>query len=271
MRPEWCSMLCRRMPIRPDTTMRPANLKFRATTIVAIGAVLAGGLFILACMAGDANAKRLDSELRQRLREQAKEIANLINPETVQKLSFDASDEGTPAFEQIREQMSIAAKRMGVVGIRSTKQRSGKLVFGPQSYHEQNSFASALGSHDLQMHKEFLASISNLRPVVVGPYTTGEKTLISAQAPVLDRQNGGVLCAVVVDADGESWQRSLNAAHRRPLLVTAGYTLLMLAGTGIVCWQVRLRRADSLRLKGWIIVPVALDRKSTRLNSSHRT
>src|ERR1700683_4885674 len=99
---------------------------------VATCALVGAGLFMLAWWAGDTSARRLDSEYRQHLLQQATAIANLINPEAARKLTFTPSDERAPAFEQIRDQMVAAARRMDVLGVCTTIQRQGKVFFGPQ-------------------------------------------------------------------------------------------------------------------------------------------
>jgi hypothetical protein len=225
---------------------------------VATCALVGAGLFMLAWWAGDTSASRLDSEYRQHLLQQAIAIATLINPEVAIKLTFTASDEGAPAFEQIRDQMVAAGKRMGVLGVCSTVQRQGKIFFGPQSYPKRSSFAAAPGSQDHQPPPEFLTIDTNALPVVAGPYTNEHGTFVSAQAPVLDPQNGAVLCAVRVDVSGRTWRGSINTARRRPIITTAASVLVLWIGAGLVSWQRRKRRRDSLKLKAWIVVPVGV-------------
>src|ERR1700733_6154259 len=132
------------------------RLKGSIVRTIATYALVGAGLLMLAWWAGDTDARRLDSEYRQHLLQQATAIANLINPQVARKLTFTPSDERAPAFEQMHDQMVAAGKRMDVLGVSSTVQRQGKIFYGPQSYPKRSSFAAAPGSQDHQPPPEFL-------------------------------------------------------------------------------------------------------------------
>ena len=69
--------------------------------------------------------------MRNQIIEQAVQIAANINPELASKLTFTASDRGTPAFQCLREQMIGYGKLVrGARWLYCMTKRNGQIVFG---------------------------------------------------------------------------------------------------------------------------------------------
>jgi len=109
----------------------PAALKTGNFFCIGLLVAVAGMMLIGSFWAGQIRSKNADAQMRQRLLSQATEIAHTLNPELVRKLTFTAADKGTPAFEQIREQMITAGTGFSQRGIYSMVYREGKVFFGP--------------------------------------------------------------------------------------------------------------------------------------------
>ncbi|QQS55157.1 MAG: diguanylate cyclase [Candidatus Competibacteraceae bacterium] len=189
----------------------------------------------------------IDAENRQRLLEQALEIAKTIKPEYAKALTFTAADRGTPVFERIRQQMIAYRQIYPVRGIYSMSLRRGVLVFGPESYAEDDPMASAPGTvYDVPDSMGFEV-LRTSQPAVVGPVTDSYGRFVSALAPVLDPRSGEVLMLVGLDVLAEEWDARI-AAGRLPVI--AGNLILLLAflaGVSMVEWRNRLPDARRSR------------------------
>ncbi|MDG4554965.1 MAG: diguanylate cyclase [Candidatus Competibacter sp.] len=201
------------------------------------GFVLLGGLGgIVVAWQGEG----LDAENRRRLLEQAVEIAKTIQPEYAKALTFTAADRSAPIFERIRQQMIAYRQIYPVRGIYSMGLRRGSLVFGPESYAEDDPMASPPGTVYDAPHSVGFEVFRTGRPVVVGPAADSYGNFVSALAPVLDPRSGEVLMLVGLDVLAETWNARI-AAGRLPVI--AGNLVLLLAflaGINAIEWRNRL-------------------------------
>ena len=238
-------------------TDRQATRRSR-TMLAAALAVTLGLPLALGWWVGDQRAVVRDAEMRERLLRQALQVACVINPELAAKLTFTAADQGTPAFEVIREQMILLGKTFPQRGIYSMALRGGTIFFGPENYPENDSMASPPGTEYGQPSVENLEIFRDKRPFTEGPISDEFGTFVSAMAPVLDPRSGNVIMVVGADVLAGDWKAQVNAARRGPLLAALGVFLLLLAGAVSVRWRNQQRRAVDLKLRAWIVAPVAL-------------
>jgi PAS domain S-box-containing protein len=238
-------------------TNRLATRRTLAPLMAALAATL-GLLLVLDGWTGNQRAAGRDAELRVRLLQQATELAHAINPELAGKLTFTAADQGTPAYEIIREQMITFGKTISQRGIYSMAMREGKLFFGPENYPENDPMASRPGTVYEQPSAENLRIFSARHPLTEGPSADEFGTFVSAMAPVLDPRSGQVIMVVGIDVLAGDWQAQVNVGRREPLLATLGVILLLLAGGFAVRWRNQRRRAIDLKFRAWIVAPVAL-------------
>jgi len=223
-----------------------------ATLAVTLGLLLALGWW-----AGGQRAAARDAEMRVRLLKRAVELAGVINPELARRLTFTPGDKGTPVYEVICDQMITVGKAFPQRGIYSMALREGKVLFGPESYPENDPMASPPGTAYEQPTAENLQAFTDKRPFTEGPTSDEFGTFVSAMAPVLDPRSGKVIMIVGADILAGDWKAQLDAARREPLLAVLCVFLLFLAGGVAVRWRNRQRRLVDLKLRTWIVVPVA--------------
>jgi len=229
------------------------NLPYTVIFVVIFAFILIGGYGI-----GRMRSENLDIQMRKRLLSQIKYVACTLNPELVQKLTFTAADQDTPAFKQVSEQLAAAGKTFPQRGIYSIAKREGKLFFGPETYAEADPMASPPGTEYMQPSIEDIQIFRDKKPFTSGPYTDEYGTFVSAFAPVLDPHTGKVLMAVGADILAENWQSQLNAAGRGPILNSLAVFLVMALGVIAVRHYNRTGLVTNLKIKKWILVPAVI-------------
>jgi PAS domain S-box-containing protein len=217
-------------------------------------------LLVLGWWAGNQRAASRDAEMRESLLLQAVEMAKSINPELAKKLTFTASDKGTPAFERIREQMIICAKNMSTLRVDffSMGLRKGVIHFGPETFLPGDPAASPPGSVYENPPVAEIMGLQTGRPYTVGPFRNVYGVFVSAGAPVIDPYSGEVIMVTGICTSAGDWLARLSTARRYPLLATL--VLMALISAGAVAMRRRNRRMkpDKVRFKAWIVVPTAL-------------
>ncbi len=214
--------------------------------------LLAGGWWT-----GSQRAVGKDVEMRMHFIGKAKAVAAAITPELVKKLTFTAADKGTPAFEQIREQMIAAGKGFSQRGICSEFLRDGKIFFGPETYPQDDPMATPPGTEYEQPPAEDFQIFKDKHPVANGPYTDEYGTFVSAIAPVVDPHTGKVLMVVSVDFLASDWQSQLNAVRREPILTALGLILILIGGAAVIHLRSRRMKQETLEFRAWIVAPTA--------------
>jgi len=237
-------------------TMDPTKGK-RLWKAVALTVTL-GLLLTLGWWSGNRSAASADIEMRERLLQNAMELANTIPPELAKKLTFTAVDKDTPAFDQILALMTAYSKTMPLHCSYSLSLREGKLFFGPETTSERDRHASPPGTEYRQSPAAAIQVFKDMRPVTVGPFTDEFGALVSALAPVFDQKNGELLMVVGVDMTADDWQARLNAARQGPHLAVLALILLLAGGTVTIHQHKHRMRQDKIKFKTWIILPTGL-------------
>ncbi|MDO8945503.1 MAG: cache domain-containing protein, partial [Desulfobacterales bacterium] len=233
------------------------NLKRTLLRQAVTFAATLGLLLALAWWVGELRARSTDTEMRKNLLRQTVSIAKTINPELARKLTFTAADKGTPAFDQLCEQIIATGKGFPQRGIYSLVLREGTIFFGPENYPENDPMASPSGTVYKQPPAEFLPVFKDKRPVTVGPVTDEYGTFVSAVAPVLDPNSDEVLMVVAVDILADDWQARLKAARHGPLLAILAL-MPLLTGAAAIRWRNRRMKPDTLKFRVWVVAPTAL-------------
>ncbi len=215
-------------------------------------------LFAVGWLTADSRAKIVDAEMRRDLLQRAVEIAHSINPKLAKKLTFTAADKDSPAFESIREQMTIAGKLFPQRGIYSMALRDSQIFFGPENYAEDDSMASPPGTVYEQPSEAFLQIFADRHPWVGGPSSDEYGTFVSAIAPVLDPESGEVLIVVGIDIEASDWQARVEAAKREPILPAIAFIMVFLGLIVANRWRNRQMKEEALHLKRWIVVPIVI-------------
>ncbi len=187
--------------------------------------------------------------MRAHLHGQASEIAQAINPELAGQLTFTSADEGTPAFERLREQMVAYGRLLPLRGIYSLALRDGHIVFGPENYPPDDPQASPPGTVYERPSPGDWEVFQTGKPTMIGPQEDEYGTFLSAVIPVLDPRTGEVLMAVGVDVEADHWQAQVNGARWGPGIGALGLMLVLLAGVRAVEWRRRLPVERQPRLR----------------------
>ena len=109
-------------------------------TVIAVG-LLAGGYWT-----AQWRVDAIDRDLRDRLLGQATAIARTINADQVSDLTFTPADKREPRFQRLRVQMMAYQTVTHCRGIYSLARRGDALVFGPESYADDDPQASPPGT-----------------------------------------------------------------------------------------------------------------------------
>ncbi len=223
-------------------------------------AVLAAAVFFagLGRLSADWRAKNADADIRDLLFLQAVQISRAIDPELAKMLSFTSEDQGTPAFERIREQMVAYGKLIPQRGIYSMALQDGKIVFGPENYAEDDPMASPPGTVYKEPEPENYMTFAGKKPIVVGPVTDEYGTFISALAPVYDPRSGEVLMVIGIDFLSDEWQAAVRAARRGPLIVTLIIIWVVLSGGAMIWWRNRLPEKQGVFLRHMETITVCI-------------
>jgi PAS domain S-box-containing protein len=212
----------------------------------------------LGLWAGAQDAATHDAAMRDRLVTEASSVARLVNPDLARELTFTRADVDLPAYEIIRDQMVARAGVLSVLGIYSVQLRDGTLYFGPEAYPESTATASLPGDSYQSPPAAALTAFTTRRAVAGGPYTDEYGSFVSAFAPVVDPRTGAVILVVGLDVAVSDWQGGLEGIRAGAAVVAFAAFLLTLLAAAFVSWRNRRRSASDLRLRAWIILPVAV-------------
>ncbi len=225
--------------------------------LISLGLVVVS-LLLLGVWSGNQQAARLDAEMRENLLWKAAEIAHLVNPQLAKKLTFTEADKDNPAYQFICEQLIRAGKALSQRGIYTMSLREGKIFFGPENYSPDDPMASSPGTEYEKPSEGDFRVFSEQQPITIGPFTDEYGTFVTALAPVFDPQNDRVLMVVGIDILATDWKSSLNVAHREPVFAMLLLALLVVVGAILIHWNNQRMNSQALKLKAWVLVPVAL-------------
>ncbi len=227
----------------------PSFASYRRPGFCLLIVAMLGLLAVCAYRTGESAAHRLDRDMRARLLRRVIDISRAINPALVAKLSFTSADVDAPAYLQIRRQMIAMAAGGTQRGIYSMALRDGTIVFGPESYPENDPMASSPGMVYEQPSIEDQRIFETGTSVAYGPYTDEYGTFVTALAPVVDPRTGRVLMVAAIDVLAADWQAALNTERRRPFLIAGVLGLVALVslavrrrGLRVVSGRMALRR-----------------------------
>ncbi len=198
---------------------------------------------LLACLAALAalgftaagmRARMLDAHMRDDLLRRATSLSRAVTPEIVSRLAFTAADAQSPAYKQLRDQFTAYGRVIPVRGIYTIARRSGRYVFGPETYPRMDPLASAPG----MVYEEPPSAVADVfatgTPQTVGPYTDEYATFVSALAPVMDAHSGEVVMLVGIDMLADTWGKTVSDARHGPLLWMTFTAVLAVLGTIVI-------------------------------------
>jgi len=208
-------------------------------------------IVVLPCIGwciGQWRAERLDAQMRRHLLEQSVHVAQGLRPEMVTELSFTEADDGTPAFEFIRRQMTALAAYIPNRGIYSMALRDGRLVFGPECYPTDDPVVSSPGTVYEESSPEDFRIFETGKPITFGPITDEYGVFVCALAPVLDPVSNEVLMVVGIDAPADNWNATLRMARYVPWIGSLIGVVTLPVGIGVAQWCRRRRKLKDAKL-----------------------
>jgi PAS domain S-box-containing protein len=223
---------------------------------------LFGLVLLLTALAGvggfRASQNTVDSHLRGELLDQAVALARTIHPDQVAALTFTAADKQLPEFQRLRGQMMGYQAITTTRGIYSLALRNGSLIFGPESYAEDDPQASPPGTVYQQPGTEDFAIFDTGVAIVEGPYADEYGNFISALAPIFDPRTREVLMVVGVDMETSVYEAALLRAGLGGLLPALVLGVIVLGGLSVSWWRERLPAPKQGRLRYVEIYSIAI-------------
>jgi PAS domain S-box-containing protein len=183
----------------------------------------------------------VDQTLRQKMLQQVTKIAQVINPASLQALSFSPKDKNNPTYQRLREQLKAYGRFIHQYEIYSVTYHNGEFLFGPETYDEGNPLASEPGTIYLKPPPQlFQSAYKNKEPIVIGPYTDEYGSFVSSFAPVIDQNTGKVPLIVGLDISADTWLSQIANARLITIMFVLGLTVLLIASLGALEWRQRL-------------------------------
>lgn len=168
--------------------------------------------------------KSVDDDLRYKLQFQATKIAEQINPELVEELSFTEDDQDSIYFQRISKYLKDYSSIIGVKTIYSMALIDGNIVFGPESLDAYDELASPPGTIYEEPSEEDFKIFEDKMPYVIGPFSDEYGSFVTAGAPVISSKDGSVIMVVAIDIDESDWSSHIF----KKKIVIIGFVLLLL-------------------------------------------
>lgn len=179
----------------------------------------------------------VDKEFRYLLLDQVMAIARAVNPERAENLKFSPEDRLNPSYRRLSHQFRDYLSAVKCRGIYTIGLRDGRLVFGPESYLDDDPQASPPGTVYIQPTRAVTEAFLHPTPFVEGPYEDEYGSFISAYAPVINPGNGELIMLVGMDIETSDWELMIRVARQKSLLRDAALTIIILGGA----WFLRIR------------------------------
>jgi PAS domain S-box-containing protein len=146
-------------------------------------------------------------------------------------------------------------------GIWTLARRGDELVFGPESYEEDDPLASPPGTVYEQPTDRNRAIFFEKLAFTEGPDTDEYGSFISALAPVLHPRTGDVLVAVGLDIETRDWLASIGCSRLSTMLAVLVLGLIVLAATVALDHRKVLPEPGRRRLRyaeAWVVAAFGL-------------
>lgn len=224
--------------------------------LVVVGIVAA--LLVSGAWVGEWRVRIADEEMRAGLLHQARSIAQAIDPELVARLTFTAADRATPAFALLRNQLTSYGRLIKPRGVYTLALRDGNLVFGPETYDENDPMASPPGTIYQQPQPADYEIFASGLPYTTGPDTDEYGTFVSALAPVVVPETGEVAMVVGIDILADTWRADLNTVRRPVWVVACALATIYVSIALAIGWRDRQGSHTALWLRHLETLGVAL-------------
>jgi len=206
-------------------------------------------LFVSGFLIASWKGKVVENELQKNLLRQVEAIARTVNQEQIKELTFTIRDKYKPEYQQLCEQMraykNIVHESFNVsdLSIYSLYMRKDSLIFGPESYLENDSFSSPPGTVYQKSTNADKEIFKNGKSFIEGPCTDEYGTFISAFAPIINPVNGNVLMIIGMDIEYSSFQKAI--AYPRLITFLCVLILFVVLMSGAFLLAIRKNKTNS--------------------------
>ncbi|MDD3000195.1 MAG: ATP-binding protein [Candidatus Riflebacteria bacterium] len=169
-------------------------------------------LFFVGWFACESRGERADAFFREDLMRIGVSIAQTLDPDDIDSLSFSGSDYGDPSYERICKLLRTYKKLHPKIGaIYTLLCRRAHLIFGPESYLPTNIMASLPGTTYLNPDPDIWKVVDDGKPIV--KFIKDEYgEFLTAFVPVLNLRNN-INLVVGIDVYKKTWQIMLREAR----------------------------------------------------------
>jgi PAS domain S-box-containing protein len=201
--------------------------------------------------------RSVDAAKKEELKMNARYAAELIEPNLAGMLTFTLQDRETFHFEKIRNVLRSFFSDLHVRGIYTMALRGEDIIFGPETYDEDDQMASPPGTVYGRPSPWDIEIFKTGKEYAYGPLADEYGMFITAIAPVKDPATGKVIMAVGIDVEAETWREKTGTVAKDPLTAFFSLIILFLIGALIAHFYAKSIKPGYRRFAPWIIVPVA--------------
>ena len=211
---------------------------------VMLGLVLLGGI-----LGAEWFGARVAAQRREEVLVEAEAIARAVEPARVRSLTFSAQDKANSEFKRIGGQFKAWAALLGVRGVYTIAARGDRMIFGPESYAENDPQASPSGTAYTNPPPALREVLRAHRAAAHGPYADEYGVFVSGWSPVMEPRGGEHLMTVGVDIEASSWREAVREARLPSLLFAMGLLAAALATHVVLELRRRLALEDQTAMR----------------------
>ncbi|HPM75832.1 MAG TPA: CHASE domain-containing protein [bacterium] len=182
----------------------------------------------------------VDRSMRERLVQQAVSIAQMIDEQDANELTFTAVDHGRIHFERLRSQLVAYSHLVPVHSIFLLLRQNDNLILGPTSLPADDPHAAPSGTVFRRATTEDLQVFVDGAARSFEPQTDAFGTFVSVLAPVFDPVDGRALYAVGMDVEEAVWREALGHTREAPIVGTALLLLIVWGAFALLMLRLRL-------------------------------
>ncbi|MFO8184379.1 MAG: hypothetical protein R6U39_09430, partial [Candidatus Aegiribacteria sp.] len=203
-----------------------SRMGFAALCTLILVLSAAGGLLWVSWKTGT-----IDKRIRSDMLTHARNLARGIDPHVAAGLTFTPSDTALAEYRRLDSQLKTYHRATGFHGIWTMALVDGRLVFGPESYSDDEPLGEGPPGTVYQNPPAADYEIFETgRAFVAGPYEDEYGEFLSSSAPVMDPATGEVIMVVGLDMEADEWRDELHRARMVAIPFAAAPALLLILG-----------------------------------------
>jgi len=166
-------------------------------------------LFFISIAVSLVRVKNFDYDLRKQLEFHAVGVADALNVERFDALSFTKEDLKNPIFTRMKNQLVEYGRFTGHSLIYTMILKNNNIYFGPENYEHNQNMASFPGTIYENPPRELYKVFEKSETLTIGPFKDEYGIFVSAFAPVFDIKKNKVKSVVGVDIIADNWKEEI--------------------------------------------------------------